>query len=157
MIFFINEVVLTLRRAQLTRNTLAALAFVSGSLGCSTTPSEVKALTSDPAVASFLRHADTQVVILMDPSQCVSCNSAIGELQQWSRGERRSFLVVVSRPASPAELLSLRAARLFPAVVLAQRARPLPEPIALVFVSATLIDSAAGQSQLLDLVDKLRH
>lgn len=77
------------------------------------------------ALSSSLPAADTVVLLLHDPSDCLACGLPIGVWREWERRQqRRSLMLVLTHPASPAEELALATARVVPAGVLSEERRP---------------------------------
>jgi hypothetical protein len=88
---------------------------------------------------------------MMDPSECMACNNAIGDWVLWAKvGRRRTLHIVLTRQPSPNESGTLRTMRLPIADVASGIGRPT-DPTIYIVAGMGVLDSAAGQKGLLQL------
>lgn len=132
------------------RTMVVAVAFILG--GCSGSPIppplEWK-LAEAGTVLTIVPSADSVVLLIHDPADCLACGNPIGVWRSWATGShRRGLLVVLTRTASTAETHALAAARVTISGHLAAGYESLVTPIGYFLIGQTVVDSAQGRVQL---------
>ena len=110
-------------------------------------------------IAAYATEAESTVVVVMAPSDCVACNSALGDWILWGSDSRSRRLVVLfsSRPTE-AERRTLAATRIRASDVLPTGAPSVRSDVAVyAFVAGALQDSAVGQKGSLALLARLKR
>lgn len=109
-------------------------------------------------IDSYGGEADSTVVVVMAPSDCVACNSALGDWILWgSSGRNRALVMLFSSRPTEAEQRTLAATRIKPRAVLPEGSPSVRSDVAVyAFVRGELRDSAVGQRGSLALLARIQ-
>lgn len=141
--------------SSMTFATVAAVVLAS----CAAPPTLSRvSLQGGKAIADLLSAADTVVLLLYDPADCLACGAPIGVWRTWeAASQRRKLVLVLTRPPTRREAEALFTARVAPAAILASGRSPMPVPSAYVVVSGAISDSGVGRGGIGAVMARVTH
>jgi hypothetical protein len=122
----------------------AALLTVLLTAGCSGGVAE-RSLDSGEPVASLAARADTAVVLVYAPSDCLTCYGSLQPWLEWGRAHPDAFSLVFTRPPTRSERMQLAAYRIRPHGLLEPRALdrvlPVKTPAEALFIDGRMVSA----------------
>lgn len=102
-------------------------------------------------IRDILDSTGTSVLLIVEPPDCVSCETTLYEWQEWARGPGRTMRVILTRTPTPAERNAIILSRQRVHGILHTPSTDLA-PSAFLFHGVHLIESARFRREMLALI-----